>query len=60
MKGAEISGRSRNTWSEQKYREELGIYGVSRNNGKKSEYMEKLKYLEEVGIHAGSMHIGNK
>jgi hypothetical protein len=40
MKGAEISGRSMNTWSEQKYREELGIYGVSRNTGKKSEYME--------------------
>jgi hypothetical protein len=35
MEGAEISGRSRNTWSEQKYQEELGIHGVSRNTGKK-------------------------
>ena len=35
MEGAEISGRSRNTWSEQKYGKELGIYGDSRNSGKK-------------------------
>jgi len=31
MEGAEISRRSRNTWREPKYREEVGIYGVSRN-----------------------------
>jgi hypothetical protein len=34
MQGACISGRSRNTWREQKYREEVGIRGVSRNTGK--------------------------
>jgi hypothetical protein len=26
-----ISGRSKNTWREQKYRKEVGIYGLSRN-----------------------------
>jgi hypothetical protein len=35
MEGAEILGRSRNIWSKQKYREEVGIYGWSRNTGKK-------------------------
>jgi hypothetical protein len=35
MKEEEISGRSRNTWREQKYREEVGIHGGSRNTGKK-------------------------
>jgi hypothetical protein len=60
MEIAGILERSRYTWREQIYWEEVGIRGVSRNTGKKSEYMEKLKYLEEVGIHAGSMHIGNK
>ena len=35
MEGAEIPGRSRNTWRKQKYWEEVGIYGVSRNIGKK-------------------------
>jgi hypothetical protein len=34
MEGAEILGRSRNTWREQKFREEVGIRGVSRNTGK--------------------------
>jgi hypothetical protein len=45
MQGACISGISRNTWREQKYREELGIYGVSRNTRKKC---RKHEYLEEV------------
>jgi len=31
MEGAEIPERSRNTWREQKYREEEGIYGVDKN-----------------------------
>jgi hypothetical protein len=35
MEGAEISRRSRNTWREQKYRDELGIHGESRNTGRK-------------------------
>jgi hypothetical protein len=35
MEGAEIPGRSRNTLREQKYREEVGIYEVSGNTGKK-------------------------
>jgi hypothetical protein len=35
MEGAEILGRSRNTWREQKHREEVGIYGVNKNTGKK-------------------------
>jgi hypothetical protein len=40
MEGAEIPGRIRNIWSKQKYREqeyreEIGIYGDSRNSGKK-------------------------
>jgi hypothetical protein len=35
MEGAEIPGRSRNIRSKQKYREEVGIYGVTRNTGKK-------------------------
>jgi hypothetical protein len=35
MEGAEIPRRSRNTWREQKHREEVGIYRVTRNTGKK-------------------------
>ena len=35
MEGAEIPGRSRNTWREQKYCEEVGIHGGSRNTVKK-------------------------
>ena len=35
MEGAEISRRSRNTWRQPKYREEVGIYGVSRNTEEK-------------------------
>ena len=35
MEGAEIPGRSRNIWREQKYREEGGIHVWSRNTGKK-------------------------
>jgi hypothetical protein len=35
MEGTEIPGRIRNIWSKQKYREEVGIYGVTRNTGKK-------------------------
>jgi hypothetical protein len=34
MEGAEIPGRSRNTWREQKYREEVGIHGLTRNTWK--------------------------
>jgi hypothetical protein len=46
MKGAEISGRSRNTWSEQEYREEVGIHGEakiprrSRNTCREHAYRE--------------------
>jgi hypothetical protein len=35
MKGAEILGRSRNTWMEHKYREDLEIHGGSIDIGKK-------------------------
>jgi hypothetical protein len=35
MEGTEMPGICRNIWREQKYREEVGIYGVSRNTGKK-------------------------
>jgi hypothetical protein len=35
MEGAEIPGRIRNIWSKQKYREEVRIYGVTRNTRKK-------------------------
>ena len=34
MEEAEIPGRSRNKWREQKYREEVGIHRSSRNFGK--------------------------
>ena len=73
MDGAEISGRSRNTRREQKYREEVGIYGVTRNTWKKSEYMKGAeisrrsrntwrvqKYWEEVGIYGVSRNTGKK
>ena len=35
MEIAGISERSRNTWREQKYREEVGIHGLTRNTWKK-------------------------
>jgi len=35
MEGAEIPENIRNTPREQKYREEVGIHGDSRNSGKK-------------------------
>ena len=35
MEGTEISGRGSNIWSKQKYRDEVGIYRVTRNIGKK-------------------------
>jgi hypothetical protein len=35
MDGTDIPGKSRNIWREQIYWEEVGIYGVSRNTGKK-------------------------
>jgi hypothetical protein len=63
MERAEIPGRSRNIWSNQKYLEEVGIHGGNRNTGKKQEYMEgaeipgrsrniwsKQKYRGEVRI----------
>jgi len=34
-RGGEISGRSKNIRSKQKYREEVGIHGGNRNTGKK-------------------------
>ena len=34
MEGVEIPRKSRNIWSKQKYREEVGIHGGSRNTGK--------------------------
>jgi hypothetical protein len=43
MEGAEISRRSRNTWRQPKYREEVGIYEVSRTTGKKSEFSGRSK-----------------
>jgi hypothetical protein len=43
MEGAEIPGGSRITWSKLKYRKEVGIYGVTRNTGKKSEYMNEAE-----------------
>jgi len=35
MEIAGIPERSRYTWREQKYWEEIGIYGVNKNTGKK-------------------------
>ena len=35
MEGAEIPGRNRNIWSKKEYRDEVGIYRVTRNIGKK-------------------------
>ena len=35
MKGAEIPERIRNTWSNQEYREQIGVHGGRRNTWKK-------------------------
>jgi hypothetical protein len=40
MEVAEIQRTSKNIWSNQEFREEVGIHGGSRNTGKKKEYME--------------------
>jgi hypothetical protein len=54
MEGAEVPTRRRNIWSKQKYREEVGIYGLTRNTWREH------KYRQEVGINGGSRNTGRK
>ena len=49
-----------NTRNEQKYREEVGIYGVTKNTVKKYEYIEGADIPEEVRIYGRSRNIEKK